>query len=174
MSNDKNLKPLIIIDGFGFIFRAYHVQPPLVSPAGEPVGAIYGFTSMLIKLIADFKPQHAVVVLDHRDKNFRHDLYKDYKANRPPAPDDLITQLELVEKAAKALNFECISRAGYEADDIIAVFTKIYHQEIYIVSGDHDMLQLLNDRIKLIDLKPYSTASNKVASTIKSLNTPAT
>lgn len=154
MSNDKNLKPLIIIDGFGFIFRAYHVQPPLVSPAGEPVGAIYGFTSMLIKLIADFKPQHAVVVLDHRDKNFRHDLYKDYKANRPPAPDDLITQLELVEKAAKALNFECISRAGYEADDIIATLAHKAiesKREVIIVSSDKDLMQLINGHTKMFD-----------------------
>ena len=118
MTNIKNSKPLIIVDGFGFIFRAYHVQPPLTSPAGDPVGAIYGFTSMLVKLIADFKPEHAVIVLDHSGKNFRHDLYKEYKANRPPAPDDLVMQLKLVEKAARALNFECISRAGYEADDI--------------------------------------------------------
>lgn len=154
MSNDKNLKPLIIIDGFGFIFRAYHVQPHLVSPAGEPVGAIYGFTSMLIKLIADFKPEHAVVVLDHRDKNFRHDLYKDYKANRPPAPDDLITQLELVEKAAKALNFECISRAGYEADDIIATLAHKAiesKREVIIVSSDKDLMQLINGHTKMFD-----------------------
>lgn len=154
MSNDKNLKPLIIIDGFGFIFRAYHVQPPLVSPSGDPVGALYGFTSMLIKLIADFKPEHAVVVLDHRDKNFRHNIYKDYKANRPPAPDDLILQLGLVEKAAKALNFECISRAGYEADDIIATLAHKAiesKREVIIVSSDKDLMQLINGHTKMFD-----------------------
>ncbi len=154
MTNNKNLKPLIIVDGFGFIFRAYHVQPPLTSPSGDPVGAIYGFTSMLMKLIADFKPEHAVIVLDHSGKNFRHDLYKDYKANRPPAPDDLVMQLKLVEKAARALNFECISRAGYEADDIIATLAHKATEakrETIVISSDKDLMQLVNDHVKMFD-----------------------
>ena len=82
MEKTKNNSPLLIIDGYGFIFRAYHVQPPLTSPTGLHVGAIYGFTSMLIKLINDFKPEHAVIVLDHEGRNFRHNLYKEYKTNK--------------------------------------------------------------------------------------------
>ncbi len=154
MTSSKNSNPLIIVDGFGFIFRAYHVQPPLTSPAGDPVGAIYGFTSMLVKLIADFKPQHAVIVLDHSGKNFRHDIYKEYKANRPPAPDDLVMQLRLVEKAAKALNFECISRAGFEADDIIATLAKMATEskrDAIVISSDKDLMQLVNDHVKMYD-----------------------
>jgi DNA polymerase-1 len=154
MTNNKDSKPLLIVDGFGFIFRAYHVQPPLTSPAGDPVGAIYGFTSMLVKLIADFKPEHAVIVLDHSGKNFRHDLYNEYKANRPPAPDDLVVQLKLVETAAKALNFECISRAGYEADDIIATLAHkatIAKRDAIVISSDKDLMQLVNDHVKMYD-----------------------
>lgn len=154
MTNRKNPKPLIIVDGFGFIFRAYHVQPPLTSPSGDPVGAVYGFTSMLIKLIADFKLEHAVIALDHSGKNFRHDLYKDYKANRPPAPDDLVMQLKLVEKAAKALNFKCISRAGYEADDIIATLAHkatVAKRDAIIISSDKDLMQLVNFYVKMFD-----------------------
>ena len=154
MTDIQKPKPLIIVDGFGFIFRAYHVQPPLSSPAGDPVGAIYGFTSMLIKLISDFKPEHAVIVLDHSGKNFRHDLYKEYKANRPPAPDDLVVQLKLVEKAARALNFECISRAGYEADDIIATLARMATEEkreAIVISSDKDLMQLVNDHVRMYD-----------------------
>jgi DNA polymerase I len=154
MTNNKDSKPLLIIDGFGFIFRAYHVQPPLTSPAGDPVGAIYGFTSMLVKLIADFKPEHAVIVLDHSGKNFRHDIYKDYKANRPSAPDDLVMQLKLVETAAKALNFECISRSGYEADDIIATLANkaiIAKRDAIVISSDKDLMQLVSEHVKMYD-----------------------
>ena len=152
MNSEK--KPLLIIDGYGFIFRAYHVQPPLTSPAGIPVGAIYGFTSMLVKLINDFKPEHAVIVLDHSGKNFRHDIYKDYKANRPPAPDDLVVQLKLVEKAAKALNFICLSKQGFEADDIIATLAKKATQiqmQTLVISSDKDLMQLVNDHVEMYD-----------------------
>jgi DNA polymerase I len=154
MENSKNSKPLIIVDGFGFIFRAYHVQPPLTSPIGTPVGAIYGFTSMLLKLIADFKPEDAVIVLDHGGKNFRHDIYRDYKSNRPPAPDDLVAQLKLVEQAARALNFECISKLGYEADDIIATLAckaTAAKKDVIIISSDKDLMQLLDEYVQMYD-----------------------
>jgi DNA polymerase-1 len=154
MTDSGKKKPLLIIDGYGFIFRAYHVQPPLTSPTGIPVGAIYGFTSMLVKLINDFKPEHAVIVLDHSGKNFRHDLYKDYKANRPPAPEDLVVQLQLVEKAAKALNFICLSKQGFEADDIIATLAKKATQlEIpaLVISSDKDLMQLVNSHVGMYD-----------------------
>ena len=120
MFNNKSLKPLIIIDGFGFIFRAYYVQPPITSPSGAPVGAVYGFTSMLVKLISDFKPEHAVIVFDHPGKTFRHDLYKDYKANRTPMPTDLAVQLKSIEKAAEALKLTSadMKKLGI-VDDII-------------------------------------------------------
>ncbi|MDG1437187.1 MAG: DNA polymerase I [Rickettsiaceae bacterium] len=154
MTNAEEKKPLLIVDGYGFIFRAYHVQPPLSSPDGTPVGAIYGFLSMLIKLINDFKPEHAVIVLDHSGKNFRHTLYHDYKANRPPAPDDLVVQLKLVESAAKSLNFVCLSKQGFEADDIIATLAnKATSMRIpaLVVSSDKDLMQLVNEHVGMYD-----------------------
>ncbi len=154
MMNTGETKPLLIIDGYGFIFRAYHVQPPLSSPSGIPVGAIYGFTSMLIKLINDFKPEHAVIVLDHGGKNFRHDLYKDYKANRPPLPDDLVAQLKLVKTAAQALNFTCLSKQGFEADDIIATLADratVLKKSAMLISSDKDLMQLVNEHVGMYD-----------------------
>lgn len=147
-------KPLLIIDGYGFVFRAYHVQPPLTSPDGLPVGAIYGFTSMLIKLLNDFKPERAVVVLDHGGKNFRHEIYPDYKAHRPPVPEDLLMQLPLVKEVALALNFKCISMAGYEADDLIAAIatkSSLSNQKAVVISSDKDLMQLVDSNIAMYD-----------------------
>ena len=148
-------KKLIIVDGYSFLFRAYFSMPALTRPSdGAPVGAVYGFISMMMKLLLETKPTHVVMVFDSGQKNFRHQIYDKYKANRPPPPDDLIPQFSLVREAARALNIEIMEEVGYEADDVIATLStraKSENEEVLIVSSDKDLMQLINDYVKMYD-----------------------
>lgn len=142
-------KPHIyLIDGYGFVFRAYHSLPPLTRKDGTPVGAVMGFTNMLLKMVKGNGADYIAVVFDSGRKTFRNDIYPEYKANRPPAPDDLIPQFPLVREAATAMNVPIIEMVGYEADDIIATYARLAREKNYkltIVSSDKDLMQLVGD-----------------------------
>jgi DNA polymerase-1 len=152
--SSKNLDAnhLVIIDGYGFVFRAYHALPGLTCPNGVMVGAVFGFISMLFKVFEDIKATHMVVVFDAGAKNFRHQLYPAYKANRSATPEDLKSQFPLVREAAKAMNIATLEQVGYEADDIIATLAKQHaSSKVTIVSSDKDLMQLVNDQVTMYD-----------------------
>ncbi len=143
---------LLVIDGYSFIYRAYHVQPSLTTKKGTPVGALYGFTSMFIKILKDLKPKYVVVVLDSKGKTFRHNIYKEYKKNRPTISDDLIQQLKLLRVLIKAFNISILEKVGFEADDLIATIAKHAteaKQPLIIASSDKDLIQLMSDYIEM-------------------------
>ncbi|TYC89380.1 DNA polymerase I [Novosphingobium sp. BW1] len=141
---------LYLVDGSAYIFRAYHRLPPLTNPEGTPVGAVYGYTTMLWKLAEDLDkaegPTHMAVILDAGSKSFRNDIYEDYKANRPPPPEDLVPQFPLIRDATRAFSLPCIEEQGYEADDLIASYARAAAREgwdVTIVSSDKDLMQLV-------------------------------
>jgi len=149
---------LYLVDGSGFIFRAYHRLPPLTDPMGTPVGAVYGFTAMLWKLVNELNaaeaPTHLAVILDAGSKTFRNDMYADYKANRPPPPEDLVPQFPLIRDAVRAFSMPCIEEAGLEADDIIASYAKVAlanGMQVTIVSADKDLMQLIQPGLDMYD-----------------------
>ena len=116
---------VFLVDGSGFIFRAYHAIPPLSRPDGTPVNAVYGFVTMLTKLLSETEADHIAVIFDSDRRLFRNDVYADYKANRPPPPEDLVPQFALVREATRAFNIACVEKEGYEADDLIATYTRL-------------------------------------------------
>ncbi len=150
---------LYLIDGSGYIFRAYHRLPPLTNIRGEPVGAAYGYTTMLWKLAEALHkadgPTHMAVILDASGKSFRNDIYPDYKAHRPPAPEDLKPQFPMIRDATRAFSLPCIEEQGLEADDIIAsyaVAAVAQGWKVTIVSSDKDLMQLIDPgKVDMLD-----------------------
>jgi len=148
-----------LIDGSGYIFRAYHAIPPLSRKSdGLPVNAVQGFCSMLNKLLRempdDNRPTHLAVIFDKSGKTFRNDIYSEYKANRPPAPEDLVPQFGLIKQAVRAFGVPSIELEGFEADDLIATYAVQAEKAgatVRIVSSDKDLMQLVTDRIALYD-----------------------
>ena len=162
MSSFKKTDHYYLIDGSGYIFRAYYALPPLSRKSdGLPTGAVSGFCSMLFKLLEDsraddsiHKPTHFAVIFDSARKNFRNDIYSEYKANRTEAPDDLAPQFEYIRKSVKAFNLPSIELLNYEADDLIATYAKQITNagaKVTVISSDKDLMQLVSDKIRLYD-----------------------
>lgn len=147
-------KKIALIDGYGFVFRAYHSLPPLTRPDGTPVGAVYGFTNMLIKLLAGLDVSHVAVVFDSGSKTFRNEIFHEYKANRPPCPEDLKPQFPLVRQAAESLSLPILEKIGFEADDVIATIAKKSVEkgyEVLVISSDKDLMQLVSPHVFMYD-----------------------
>ncbi len=162
MSSLKKTDHFYLIDGSGYIFRAYYALPPLSRKSdGLPTGAVSGFCSMLFKLLEDSraddsvnKPTHFAVIFDSARKNFRNEIYSEYKANRAEAPDDLAPQFEYIRKSVEAFNLPSIELINYEADDLIATYAKQITNagaKVTIISSDKDLMQLVSDKIRLYD-----------------------
>ena len=162
---DKTKKHICLVDGSTYIFRAYHALPPLTRKSdGFPVGAISGFCNMLDKLVKEEKEKKAItnllVVFDASGKTFRNDIYPNYKANRSEAPEDLIPQFPVIRKATEAFNIPYVELMGYEADDLIASYSRAAQKEnmkVTIVSSDKDLMQLVSDNVSMLD-----TMKNKI------------
>src|SRR3954464_3615925 len=150
---------VFLVDGSGYIFRAYHALPPLNRKSdGLQVNAVLGFCNMLWKLLRDMKPEerptHLAVIFDKSEKTFRNTLYADYKAHRPDAPSDLIPQFPLIRKAVRAFDIPCLEMLGFEADDLIATYARqacAVGADVTIVSSDKDLMQLVNDCVIMYD-----------------------
>jgi DNA polymerase-1 len=150
---------LYLIDGSGYLFRAYHALPPLTRKSdGLPTGAVSGYCNMLWKLLEDLKdgdrPTHLAVIFDAGEKTFRNDFYPLYKANRPPPPEDLVPQFPLVRDATRAFGVSCVEMAGYEADDIIATYARLAREvgaRCTVVSSDKDLMQLVCEGVSMLD-----------------------
>ena len=172
MNKIKNTDHFYLIDGSGYIFRAYYALPPLSRKSdGMPTGAVSGFCSMLFKLLEDsksnenkHKPTHFAVIFDAARKNFRNEIYSDYKANRSDAPDDLVPQFEFIRKSVKAFNLPSIELINYEADDLIATYVEQILKEgakATIVSSDKDLMQLYKKNIRIYDPMKNKFISNE-------------
>ena len=146
--------PLILVDGSSYLFRAFHALPPLTNSKGQPTGAVYGVINMLKKLVEEYKPEHIAVVFDAKGKTFRNDLYEEYKAHRPPMPDELRSQIEPLYELVEALGYPMIIVPGVEADDVIGTYAKQATEQktdTLISTGDKDLAQLVNEHVTLIN-----------------------
>ena len=144
----------VLIDGSGFIFRAYHALPPMTRPDGTPVNAVFGFSNMLAKLLREHVGTHIAVIFDAGAQTFRNRLYDAYKAHRPPPPDDLIPQFKLVREATAAFGVPAVELADWEADDLIAAYAKAVTDaggQATIVSSDKDLMQLIRPGVEMLD-----------------------
>ena len=151
------MSKLIIIDSNALLHRAFHALPPLTTKSGQETGAVYGFLLTLFKAIKDLQSDYIVACFDTKAKTFRHEKYEEYKAHRPVTPNGIVTQIPIVKEVLTAFKIPVFAQDGVEADDLIATISKLAQKqnkdlEIYILSGDLDNLQLVNDKIKVYTL----------------------
>lgn len=150
----KSNSPFVLVDGSSYLFRAYHAMPGFSNSKGEPTGTVYGVINMMRRLLKDYHPEHIAVVFDAKGKTFRNDMYKEYKANRPPMPDDLRQQIEPVHEVIKAMGLPLICVPGVEADDVIGTLSEQAAAkgiDTVISTGDKDMAQLVNKHVSLVN-----------------------
>ncbi len=148
------MKKLFLVDVSSLFFRAFYAVRPLTSPSGVPTNAIYGFLSMLLKLLKDEKPEYLVFCYDRKEPSFRKDIYQEYKAHRTEMPEDLVPQIPYIKKLAEVMGIPSLELPGYEADDLIGTLTHLgrkHKMEVFIVSGDKDFAQLLEEHVYLYD-----------------------
>ena len=153
MNADKT-RPFLLVDGSSYLYRAFHALPPLTNSRGEPTGAIYGVINMLRSLLKDYQPHYMAVVFDARGKTFRDDLFAEYKANRPPMPDELAAQIEPLHALVQALGLPLLQVSGVEADDVIGTLAAQANRlgmETVISTGDKDMAQLVDKHVTLVN-----------------------
>ena len=149
-----NKSPLVLVDGSSYLFRAFHALPPLTSSKGQPTGAVKGVINMIRRLAKDYPDSHIAVIFDAKGKTFRNDMYKDYKANRPPMPDELRSQIEPIHLIIKAMGLPLIAVEGVEADDVIGTLAQQAWTEkmpTLISTGDKDLAQLVNEHVTLLN-----------------------
>lgn len=151
---------LVIIDGNAIMHRAYHALPPLTNRRGEPINAIYGLVSMLLRIIQDLKPTQIAVAFDETKPTFRHNELPSYQAQRPPVHKDLTSQFEKARDFLRAAKIPVYSKAGYEADDVIGTIAKKAKKNVVIVTGDRDQLQLVSDKNNIKLYMPVAGLSN--------------
>ncbi len=157
-------KPLILVDGSSYLYRAFHALPPLTNSRGEPTGAVYGVVNMLRKLIADYQSEHVTVVFDAKGKTFRDELFEHYKAHRPPMPDELRTQIEPLHAIVRAMGLPVLVIDGVEADDVIgtlAMQAAALNLPVVISTGDKDMAQLVDGHVTLVNTMSNTTLNTQ-------------
>ena len=154
---------IYLIDGSGYIYRAYHAIRGLTNSKGMPTNAVFGFTRMLMKLMEDRSPTHMVMCLDAKGPTFRHQLFDDYKANRPPMPEDLVVQLPYIKQVIQGFNLPMVEMPGFEADDLIGTLAGYWQARghpICVVTADKDLAQLVgNGPYKVVANLPYYITS---------------
>lgn len=141
---------LVLIDGNAIMHRAFHALPPLTTRAGEPINAVYGLVSMLLKIVDDLAPTHIAFCFDRKEKTFRKKEFKEYQAKRPEMDEELASQFEKAQRVIKSFGIPVYSKAGFEADDVIGTIAKKVNVDgVVIVTGDRDILQLVDSRVKV-------------------------